>query len=83
MSGRIARAECVLARSRRNRERDKVRYKLFLLRKQERHRLLTESFWEKEKAELIAVEPFYLLDVAPGEVLFDQRGHVSPALGAF
>ena len=60
-----------------------MRYKLFLLRKQERHRLLTDSFWDQEKSELIAVDLFYLLDVEPGEVLFDQRGHVSPALGAF
>ena len=60
-----------------------MRYKLFLLRKQERHRLLTDSFWDEKKAELVAIDMFYLLDVAPGEVLFDQRGHVSPALGVF
>ena len=72
-----------MARSKRNRERDKVRHKLFLLRKQERHRVLTESFWDTDQAELVSMDLYYLIDVEPGEILFDQRGHVSPALGVF
>lgn len=86
-SGKGERKECrgfsVLARSQRNRLRDNVRRKLWRLRKQERKRVLADSFWDPEKAELVAVDLYYLLDVEPGEVLFDQRGHVSPALGVF
>jgi hypothetical protein len=45
--------------------------------------MLHESFWDPEAAELIALDHFFLHDVAPGEVLFDQRGYVTPSLGAF
>jgi hypothetical protein len=60
-----------------------MRFKLWLLRRRERRRMLHESFWDPEAAELIALDHFFLHDVAPGEVLFDQRGYVTPSLGAF
>lgn len=68
-------------RSRRNRRRDRLRFKLYLARRAERARMLRESRWCRDACELVAVDMFLLHNVSPGEVLFDQSGYVSPSLG--
>ena len=69
-----------MAKSRRNISRDNARARLFHLRKLERRRILEESLWDREKAELVSLNPYYFHEVDPGDVLFDQRGHVHPSM---
>ena len=66
-----------MARARSKRRRDLVRLALRL----ERRRLIRESYWDREKAELIAVHDYPFCDVNQGEVLFDKRGYINPSLG--
>jgi len=45
--------------------------------------MLLEAFWDKERAELVALHLYPLHDVSRGEVLFDQRSYVHPALSGW
>jgi hypothetical protein len=49
----------------------------------ERKQMLDEGFWDREKAELVALGIYPLHNVGRGEVLFDQRGYVNPALSGY
>ena len=65
-----------MARSRRKRLKDLLRLAWWL----ERRRLLREAFWDKHRAELVAVHDYPFYGVMRGEVLFDRRGYVNPSL---
>lgn len=56
-----------LGKSKRKRHRDRMRYLLWRLKRQERSRMLHESFWDKQACELVAVDHYFLHDVSPGE----------------
>lgn len=75
--------DVLLGKSKRKKHRDRMRYLLWKLKRQERSRMLHESFWDKRACELVAVDNYFLHDVGPGEVLFDRRGFVTPSLGVF
>ncbi|MFQ6115558.1 MAG: hypothetical protein ACE5NG_15975 [bacterium] len=45
--------------------------------------MLRESFWDREKGELISMKIYPLHNVDRGEVLFDQRGYVNPGLSGW
>jgi len=45
--------------------------------------MLKEGYWDREKAELVALGVYPLYNVSNGEVLFDQRGYVNPALSSY
>ena len=66
----------MLVRSRRRRWRDFLRKVWWL----ERKRLLREAFWDRQRAELVAVDDYPLYGISKGEVLFDQKGYVNPSL---
>ena len=42
--------------------------------------MLAEGFWDKERAELVSLHFYLMHEIDPGDVLFDQRGYVAPAL---
>lgn len=67
-------------KSKRNKERDFQRHKFWKLRRLERQRMLAEGFWDPERAELVALDCYPLHDVSRGDVLFDQRNYLHPAL---
>jgi ribosomal protein L15E len=69
-----------LTRSKRNKERDLQRRQLWKLKRQERLRMLAEGFWDREHAELVSLGFYPLHDVSRGDVLFDQRSYLHPAL---
>jgi len=83
VSGWIARVDDFLGKSKRNRRRDSTRYLIWKCKRYERRRLLHDSYWDPDLAELVAIDNFYLHDIHPGEVVFDQRGFVTPSLGVF
>jgi hypothetical protein len=72
-----------LGRAYSKREKDLRRRAFWLMRRMERRRMLREGFWDPEKAELVALGIYPLYNVDPGEVLFDQRGYVNPALSGY
>jgi len=53
---------------------------LRLARWLEHRRLLNEAYWDRQRAELVAVHDYPFYNVARGEVLFDRRGYVNPSL---
>jgi len=65
-----------MTRSRRKRRKDLLRLARWL----ERRRLLRESFWDRHRAELVAVHDYPFYGITKGEVLFDRRGYVNPSL---
>jgi len=65
-------------RARSKRVKDLLRFAKWL----ERRRLLDEAYWDRERCELVAIEHHPFLGVGKGEVLFDARGYVNPALEA-
>jgi len=73
----------ILGRARSKREKDLRRRVFWLMRRMERRRMLREGFWDREKAELVALGVYPLYNVGRGEVLFDQRGYVNPALSSY
>jgi hypothetical protein len=62
-----------LGRAKSKREKDLRRRVFWLMRRMERRRMLDEGFWDREKAELVALGIFPFHNVGRGEVLFDQR----------
>ena len=62
------------------RSRNLKRWQLWKLRRLERQRMLAESYWDKNRAELISMHTYLLHCVDPGDVLFDQRAYVHPHL---
>jgi hypothetical protein len=71
-------AESPVLRARSKRVKDLLRFAKWL----ERRRLLDEAYWDRERCELVAIEDHPFLGVGKGEVLFDTRGYVNPALEA-
>jgi len=69
-----------LARSKRKRVKDLKRFQLWKLRRMERQRLLAESWWDPDRAELVALRSYPMHGIGRGEVLFDRRGYVNPSL---
>jgi len=69
-----------LARSKRKRVKDLKRFQLWKLRRMERQRLLAESWWDPDRAELVALRNYPMHGISRGEVLFDRRGYVNPSL---
>ena len=77
---RVAWGMLVLARARSKKLKDLRRFQLWKLRKLERQRLLAESWWDPDRAELVALHCYPMHGVSRGEILFDRRGYVNPAL---
>jgi hypothetical protein len=73
----------ILVRAKSKRERDRRPYLYWLLRCMERRRMMRESFWDRERAELVSLGVYPLHNVDRGEVLFDHRGYVNPALSGY
>lgn len=69
-----------MGRARSKRKKDLTRYTFRLLRRMERKRMLHDGFWDRRKAELVALGIYPLNNVGRGEVLFDNRGYVNPSL---
>jgi len=46
----------------------------------ERQRMLAEAYWDKHKAELVALASYSLHSAERGDVLFDVKGYVHPSL---
>ena len=72
-----------MGRAKSKREKDLRRRVYWLMRRMERRRMLEEGYWDREKAELVALGIYPLYNVGRGEVLFDQRGYVNPALSSY
>jgi len=51
-----------------------------MLKRLEKQRMLSEAYWDKHKAELIALASYVLHDTERGDVLFDVKGYIHPAL---
>ena len=73
----------ILGRAKSKREKDLRRRVYWLMRRMERRRMLDEGFWDRDKAELVALGIYPFHNVDQGEVLFDQRGYVNPALSGY
>jgi hypothetical protein len=72
-----------LVRAKSKRERDRRRHLFWLLRRMERRRMIRDGFWDREKVELVSLGVYPLHNVDRGEVLFDHRGYVNPALSGY
>ena len=66
-----------MVRARSKRRRDLIRLAMRL----ERRRLIRESLWDREKAELIAIHDHPFWNIIRGEIIFDKHGYVNPSLG--
>ena len=69
-----------MARARSKRRKDWLRYRAWLQRRRMISLAVRESWWDPERAELVALRSYPIVNVERGEVLFDKRGYASPSI---
>lgn len=50
------------------------------IRREQRRLTIREAYWDRNKGEAVALRDAAIIHVVSGEVLYDVRGFVSPAL---
>ena len=67
-------------RARSKQKKDFERLQIRLIKRIERRRMFDAAFWDRERAETVALGSYPFLNVGKGEVLFDKRGYLNPSL---